>query len=481
MLSSLRVQSTRSLALRHFSKAASLLPLCETDPELFDIIEKEKNRQRKHIELIASENYVSSSVLEALGSVLTNKYSEGYPGARYYGGNDIIDMSESLCRKRALVAYRLKAEEWGVNVQPLSGSPANFEVYTALLNPFDRMMSLDLPHGGHLSHGYEIPGKKVSAVSKYFQVVPYRLNEKTGRVDYDSLEKIALLYRPRLIVCGASAYPRHFDYKRIRKICDSVGAYMMTDMAHVSGLVAAGVFPSPFEHSHIVTTTTHKSLRGPRGAMIFFRRKGKDNFEEKINSSVFPGHQGGPHNHTIAALAAALKQAATPEFKEYATQVLKNSQQMASGLVKLGYRLISGGTDNHLCLLDARIHGLDGARLESTLESCSISANKNTIPGDKKALVPGGVRLGSPAVTSRGFVEKDMDRVVEFLHRAIGAAADVQKSLVKGSKLADFKAAARQAAQESGTTLSTLREEVEEFAKAFPVPGIDIEKMKYKD
>jgi glycine hydroxymethyltransferase len=305
--------------------------LKETDPVMYDIIENEKIRQKKSLVLIASENFTSKSVLDALGSVMSNKYSEGYPGARYYGGNENIDKAELLCQQRALEAFDLDPEKWGVNVQSLSGSPANFQAYTAVLAPHDRIMALDLPHGGHLSHGYQTDTKKISAVSTYFETFPYRLNEETGVIDYDRMEENAKLFRPKLIVAGASAYARLIDYDRIRAICDQHKAYMLSDMAHISGLVSAKVIPSPFDVSDIVTTTTHKSLRGPRGAMIFYRKgvrwtdkKGKEtmyDLHDKINFAVFPGLQGGPHNHTISALATALKQANEPEFKAYQLQV----------------------------------------------------------------------------------------------------------------------------------------------------------------
>ena len=321
-------------------------------------MEKEKVRQRDSLVLIASENFTSKSVFDALGSVMSNKYSEGYPGARYYGGNENIDSAELLCQKRALEAFNLDPAKWGVNVQSLSGSPANFQAYAAVLQPHDRIMALDLPHGGHLSHGYQTDTKKISAVSIFFETYPYRLNEETGQIDYDKMEEYAKLYRPKLIVAGASAYARLIDYDRIRKICDQHNAYMLSDMAHISGLVSAGVVPSPFDTSDIVTTTTHKSLRGPRGAMIFYRkgvrgqtRKGEDimyDLESNINFSVFPRFQGGPHNHTISALATALKQACTPEYKAYQRQVMSNSKRFAEALMARGYNLVSGGTDNHL-------------------------------------------------------------------------------------------------------------------------------------
>lgn len=459
-------------------------PLLQVDPELFDIIEKEKNRQLKGLELIPSENFVSLSVMEAVGSVMTNKYSEGYPGARYYGGNEFIDMAERLCQKRALAAFHVDPEKWGVNVQCLSGSPANFQVYTALLNPHDRIMGLDLPHGGHLSHGFQTDTKKISATSIFFETMPYRLNEETGLIDYDMLEKTAVLFRPKLIVAGASAYTRHYDYARMRAICDKVGAWLLADMAHISGLVAAGIVPSPFEFSDVVTTTTHKSLRGPRGAMIFYRKGFRKNdakgnsinydIEDKINFAVFPGLQGGPHNHTISGLACALKQAATPEFKAYQEQVLKNSQALAKSLAARGFKLVSGGTDNHIVLVDLRPKGIDGSRVERVMELAHIAANKNTVPGDVSALVPGGLRMGSPALTSRGMIEADFEKVAEFVDRAVNIAIDVKKK--SGGKLKEFREALN---KEIPAELKALTADVEAFAKQFPTIGFEKATMRY--
>mmetsp|Transcript_9451 Transcript_9451/g.16232 ORF Transcript_9451/g.16232 Transcript_9451/m.16232 type:complete len:525 (-) Transcript_9451:458-2032(-) len=458
----------------------------EIDPEINDIIEKEKNRQWKGLELIPSENFTSASVMEAVGSIMTNKYSEGYPGARYYGGNEFIDMSERLCQERALKAFNLDPAKWGVNVQSLSGSPSNLQVYTALLQPHDRIMALDLPHGGHLSHGYQTPTKKISAVSIFFETFPYRLNEETGLIDYDKMEENAKLYRPKLLIAGTSAYARAIDYGRMRKIANQHNAWLLADMAHISGLVAAGLVPSPFEHADVVTTTTHKSLRGPRGAMIFFRKgvrnvdkKGNEimyDIEDKINFSVFPGLQGGPHNHTIAGLAVALKQAATPEFKQYQEQVLKNSTAMANELTKRGYKLVSGGTDNHLCLVDLRPKGVDGSRVERVMELCHMAANKNTVPGDVSALVPGGVRMGTPALTTRGFTEKDFEQVVEFVDESVQIAQMISKQV--GPKLKDFKAAVD---TQTFPEIEALKLRVEEFAKTFPTIGFEKSSMRYKN
>ncbi|KAG6764949.1 hypothetical protein POTOM_028963 [Populus tomentosa] len=463
-------------------------PLEVVDPQIADIIELEKARQWKGLELIPSENFTSVSVMQAVGSVMTNKYSEGYPGARYYGGNEFIDMAESLCQKRALEAFRLDPAKWGVNVQSLSGSPSNFQVYTALLKPHERIMALDLPHGGHLSHGYQTDNKKISAVSIFFETMPYRLNESTGYIDYDQLEKSATLFRPKLIVAGASAYARLYDYARIRKVCDKQKAILLADMAHISGLVAAGVIPSPFEYADVVTTTTHKSLRGPRGAMIFFRKglkevnkQGKEvfyDYEDKINQAVFPGLQGGPHNHTIAGLAVALKQATTLEYKAYQEQVLSNCSKFAQSLVEKGYELVSGGTENHLVLVNLKNKGIDGSRVEKVLESVHIAANKNTVPGDVSAMVPGGIRMGTPALTSRGFVEEDFAKVADFFDASVKLAVKM-KAETKGTKLKDFLVTMQSAHFQS--EISKLRHEVEEYAKQFPTIGFSKETMKYKN
>eukprot|EP01083_Nonionella_stella_P076896 209721_1 len=485
---SFRRNLTRSLATS--STGSSLnQSLTDTDPDLCKLIEQEKKRQQSSLVLIASENFTSKSVLDALGSVLSNKYSEGYPGARYYGGNENIDQVEIMCQQRALEAFDLDPEEWGVNVQSLSGSPANFQVYTALLEPHDRILSLDLPHGGHLSHGYQTPNKKISMVSKFFESMPYRVDESTGQIDYDAMEKSAELFRPKLIVAGASAYSRLIDYERIRQIADKVGAYVLSDMAHISGLVAAKVIPSCFPHADVVTTTTHKSLRGPRGAMIFYRKgqrgttkKGAPimyDIEDKINFSVFPGLQGGPHNHTIGALATCLKQVNTPEFVEYQKQVLKNCSSLATRLNELGYNLVSGGTDNHLVLVDLKAsRGIDGARVERVLELACIASNKNTIPGDTSALTPGGIRMGTPALSSRGFMEADFVKVAEFFDRAVEIALALKKT-DQGKKLKGFKEMCA-VGPSVHPDLEQLRTEVMEFACSFPTVGFNEENMDFE-
>eukprot|EP00397_Hematodinium_sp_SG-2012_P012769 GEMP01012949.1.p1 GENE.GEMP01012949.1~~GEMP01012949.1.p1 ORF type:complete len:485 (+),score=108.14 GEMP01012949.1:152-1456(+) len=432
-------------------------------------------RQKNSIVLIASENFTSRGVLDALGSVMQNKYSEGYPNARYYGGNKFIDQSELLCQKRALEAFNLNPEEWGVNVQPLSGCPANFAVYTALLEPKDRIMGLDLPHGGHLSHGFQTDTKKISAVSVYFESFPYRLDESTGLINYDEMEFLAGRYRPKILIAGTSAYSRLIDYGRMRKIADDCGAYLMADMAHISGLVSAGVVPSPFQYADVVTTTTHKALRGPRGAIIFFRKgqKGVDkkgtpimyDLEERINQAVFPGLQGGPHNHTITALSVALKQANTPEFKAYQVQVLKNAKALEKKLASFGFDVVSGGTDNHLMLLDLKSKGLGGAKAERTCELANITLNKNTVPGDKSALNPNGLRIGTHAMTTRCLVEKDFEEVAALLNEAINIGVDIQKTC--GPKASHF----RKAVDDMPAPLLQLSEKVAAFSAQFDTVG----------
>jgi len=455
--------------------------LVNTDPELHSIIEDEKGRQRDSIVLIASENYTSKSVFDALGSVMSNKYSEGYPDQRYYGGNEHIDRVETLCQRRALEAFDLDPEKWGVNVQSLSGSPANFQAYTAVLAPHDRIMSLDLPHGGHLSHGYQTDTKKISAVSTYFETFPYRLDESTGIIDYDALEANAKLFRPKLIVAGASAYARLIDYERMKAIADAHNAYLLSDMAHISGLVSAKVIPSPFDHSDIVTTTTHKSLRGPRGAMIFYRKglrsvdkKGNEihyDLEDRINFAVFPGLQGGPHNHTIAALATCLKQANAADFKAYQKQVVANAKALAAALDSKGFALVGGGTDNHLVLVDLKkSRKIDGARVERVLELCNIACNKNTVPGDKSALTPGGIRIGTPAATTRGFTEEDFVRVADYVERAVDIALRIK---AETGKMSGFRQALSDptAALQRFPELQALRDEVTAFSRGFPTIG----------
>ena len=417
--------------------------------------------------------------MECLGSCLTNKYSEGYPAHRYYGGNEYIDQIEELCKKRALAAYHLDPAKWGVNVQPYSGSPANLAVYTGLLKPGSRMMGLDLPSGGHLTHGYYKYNpktgvrKSLSGSSIFFETFPYHVNAETGLVDYDFLEQTAAIYRPQLIICGASAYPREWDYARIRKVADDSNALMMMDMAHISGLVATGEAANPFEYCDIVTTTTHKSLRGPRAGMIFFR-KDERGFEQKINDAVFPGLQGGPHDHQVAAIATQLKEVATPEFKQYCIQIKKNAKALAEAMMAKGYKLCTDGTDNHLILWDVRPQGLTGSKIEKVCDLINISLNKNTVHGDRSAQSPGGVRIGTPALTTRGLKEADFAKIADFLERVVKISLDVQAKA--GKKLVDFVAALP-----ANEDIPVLAKEVATFATSFPMPGFDTETMKYKN
>ena len=375
------------------------------DPEVGAAIRAEYQRQCDNIELIASENIVSEAVLAAAGSVLTNKYAEGYPGKRYYGGCQCVDVAEDLAIARACELFGAKF----ANVQPHSGAQANYAVYMALCEPGGTVLGMNLDHGGHLTHG-----SPVNFSGKYFNIVSYGVDEETGRIDYDTLEKTAKECRPKMIVAGASAYPRIIDFERFRAIADEVGAYLWVDMAHIAGLVAAGLHPSPVPYAHVVSTTTHKTLRGPRGGMLLTNDA---DLAKKLNSAIFPGTQGGPLMHIIAAKAVALGEALKPEFKAYQQQVVKNSAALADGLMKRGMKLVSGGTDNHLSLIDLRDMGdLTGKELEHRLDEVRITANKNKVPGDPRSpFQTSGLRVGSPAVTSRGFKEEDMDKVAEYI------------------------------------------------------------------
>lgn len=394
------------------------------DTQIKKLIEGEKKRQKSVINLIASENYVSKDVLEALGSELTNKYAEGYPGKRYYGGQTFVDKIEDLAKERALKLFGLTSK-WSVNAQPLSGSPANLAVYLALVPKGGKVMGMSLDHGGHLTHGH-----KVSATGKFWEQVAYGVNKETEQIDYDEIREIAMREKPSIIVAGFTAYPRVVDFKKFREIADACGALLMVDMSHFAGLVAGKAYPSPFACAHIVTTTVHKTLRGPRSAMIFSKNdvtiknaKGEDkNISELIDKAVFPGLQGGPHLNQIAAVAVALKEANTPAFQKYAKQVIKNAEALSGELSKLGWRIISGGTDSHLVLVDTMSQGVTGKDASERLEKAGIIVNKNTIPNETRSPVdPSGIRLGSAAETTRGKKEKDFVNIARKIDKVLRA------------------------------------------------------------
>lgn len=395
-----------------------------TDPEIAQAITDEMERQNSHIELIASENWVSKAVMAAMGSPLTNKYAEGYPGKRYYGGCQCVDVVENLARERAKKLFGCDY----VNVQPHSGAQANMAVFFALLTPGDKILGMNLDHGGHLTHG-----SPVNMSGKYFETSFYGVNSQ-GVIDYDAVRQIALRESPKLIIAGASAYARIIDFKKFREIADEVGAYLMVDMAHIAGLVAAGLHPSPIPYADVVTTTTHKTLRGPRGGMILCNQEAADKFN--FNKAVFPGTQGGPLEHVIAGKAVCFREALQPEFKSYQQQIIKNAQALCTGLMARGVKIVSGGTDNHLMLVDLSEEEVTGKELEKRLDDAHITCNKNTIPNDPRSpFVTSGVRLGTPAVTTRGMKEEDMDTIAEAIamviksEEAVGKARELVKEL----------------------------------------------------
>lgn len=406
--------------------------LAQFDPEIAQAIEEETRRQEYSLELIASENFVSEKVLEAQGSLLTNKYAEGYPGKRYYGGCEFVDKAEQLAIDRACTLFG--AEH--ANVQPHSGSQANMAVYFAVCQPGDTILGMNLAHGGHLTHG-----SPVNFSGKLFNVVPYGVRAETGLIDYDEVAHLAREHRPKLIVVGASAYPRTIDFAAFRRIADEVGAPVMVDMAHIAGLVAAGEHPSPIPHAEFVTTTTHKTLRGPRGGMILCREE----FGKKLNSNIFPGIQGGPLMHVIAAKAVALKEAQSPEFKAYAAQVVKNAKALAEALMECGFKLVSGGTDNHLMLVDFSGTDLTGKVAEETLEKAGITVNKNAVPFDTRSpFVTSGIRIGTPATTTRGLREEQMRKIAAWIARALESV-------------------------DNESELTIIRNEVQELCRQFPL------------
>ena len=393
----------------------------QTDPEIAQAMEKELQRQRDHLELIASENFVSEAVMAAMGSHLTNKYAEGYPGKRYYGGCEVVDVVENIARDRLKQIFG--AEH--ANVQPHSGAQANLSVYFSLLEHGDTIMGMDLAHGGHLTHG-----SPVNMSGKYFNIVPYGVSRDTERIDYEEMRRIALECKPKMIVAGASAYPRAIDFAKIREIADEVGALMMVDMAHIAGLVAAGLHANPVPYADVVTSTTHKTLRGPRGGLILC----KEQYAKAIDKGIFPGTQGGPLMHTIAAKAVCFGEALTPEFKAYQQQVVKNAATLAQALAANGMRIVSGGTDNHLMLVDLTASGRTGKEVEKLLDLANITVNKNTIPFETRSpFITSGIRIGTPAVTSRGLTENDMLLVASFIARIVEggeeAVPEVKKSV----------------------------------------------------
>lgn len=391
----------------------------KADSEIADAIQAEMERQNSHLELIASENWVSKAVMAAMGSPLTNKYAEGYPGKRYYGGCQCVDVVEDLARERAKKLFGCDY----ANVQPHSGAQANLAGFFAMLEPGDKVMGMNLDHGGHLTHG-----SPVNISGKYFNVVSYGVNDE-GVIDYDKVREIAVKEKPKMIIAGASAYARIIDFKKFREIADEVGAYLMVDMAHIAGLVAAGLHPSPIPYADVTTTTTHKTLRGPRGGLILCNQEAADKFN--FNKAVFPGIQGGPLEHVIAGKAVCFKEALEPEFAEYQKQIIKNAQALSKGLMDRGVKIVSGGTDNHLMLIDLRGEDVTGKELEKRLDAAHITCNKNTVPNDPRSpFVTSGVRLGTPAVTTRGLKEDDMDMIAECIALVLQSEDNIEK--VKG-------------------------------------------------
>ena len=387
------------------------------DKKLEKLIKAEIKRQKETIDLIPSENFVSRDIMSVVGTPLMNKYSEGYPGKRYYPGNEFYDEIENLAQERALKAFGLNSEEWSVNVQPYSGSPANMEIYAALLQPGEKIMGMALTSGGHLTHGH-----KASFTGKFWKPVQYVVGSD-GYIDYDVVEKLALVEKPRIIVSGFTAYPRTIDFRRFGEIAKKVGAYHLADISHIAGLVLAGLHPSPFPHADVVMTTTHKTLRGPRGAIIFSSHSkvlsSQVSLSEAIDKAVFPGLQGGPHNNITAAKALMFYEVMQPGFKKYAGQIVKNAKALADELTRLGFSLVTGGTDNHLILIDLKPMGVDASLAEKKLESIGIIANRNTVPGDTSAFKPSGLRLGTPAVTTRGMKEYEMKEIARLIHETL--------------------------------------------------------------
>lgn len=436
----------------------------KNDSQLAQYITQEAKRQTEGLEMIPSENYVSDSVLEAMGSILTNKYSEGYPGGRYYGGNEFIDKIENLARERAKKLFNVEH----VNVQPYSGSPANLAVYLATLSPGDCVVGLDLTHGGHLTHGW-----KVSATGIFYKSIMYHVHEKDGRINFEELRKLVREHKPKLIWVGATAYVYQFPFKELSDIAADAGAYLAADIAHVAGLVVAGTHLSPEKYAHIITTTTHKTLRGPRGAIIMVTRKGlkKDpELASKIDKAVFPGLQGGPHDHTTAAIAVALKEAATPAFRKYGKQIVKNAKMLAAELKKYGFKLVGNGTENHMLLLDLipTFGGGGGYFAQYALDKAGITLNKNTIPGEPSSpFYPSGVRLGTPALTTRGFKEADMKKVAAWIYQTLNAVGH-HKLPEEKEKRKDYMNKFKKEVDRN-KKIAKIKKEVSQFARKFPI------------
>jgi len=441
--------------------------LRESDPTLYASLDAERRRQREGVELIPSENYVSEAVLEAMGSVFTNKYSEGYPGRRYYGGNEHVDEVERLAQERAKALFGVPH----ANVQPYSGSPANLAVYFALCRPGDPIMGQNLPDGGHLTHGWN-----VSISGTYFKSVPYHV-KADGYIDVDEVWRLAREHRPRLIWCGATAYVREFPFAELASVADEVDAYFAADIAHIAGLVIAGAHASPVPHAHVITTTTHKTLRGPRGAMILVTERGlkKDpDLAKKIDQAIFPGLQGGPHDHTTAAIAVALGEAMRPEFRAYGAQIVRNANAFGEALKRVGFTLVTGGTDNHMLLIDLTPSGPGrGVFLQEALDRVGITVNKNTVPREpSSAFYPSGIRLGTPAATTRGMREPEMDQLAAWIGAVAGRITRFtlpEERKARTDALHEF----RRAIQEDAD-LARIREEVRQFCLRFPVPGTDV-------
>jgi len=441
------------------------MSLAVTDPDIHAMLERERARQRDGVELIPSENYVSPAVLEAMGSILTNKYSEGYPGRRYYGGNEVVDEVERLAQHRARVLFGVPH----ANVQPYSGSPANLAVYLAVCQPGDVVLGQNLLDGGHLTHGW-----KVNATGTYYRSVPYHVR-RDGYIDLDEVWRLARAHRPKLIWCGATAYVREFPFAQFAEVAEEVGAYLAADMSHIAGLIVGGVHPSPVPHAHIITTTTHKTLRGPRGALILVTERGlaRDrDLADKIDRAVFPGLQGGPHDHTTAAIAVALGEAMQPAFRQYAAQVVANAKALGEALAKRGFTLVTGGTDVHMLLVDLSPTGAGrGIFMQEALDAAGITVNKNTIPGEpSSAFYPSGIRVGTPAATTRGMREPEMAQIAAWIAQVRDEIAEFQlpaDRAARGEALRRFRAALGQNAR-----LASVRADVTALCRRFPVPGI---------